>query len=217
MIKYWQSMQDYKYFLIKSKAHFDSSERNRLHTQLWIAWQKFRKFFSIDYAGRGELFEGLAIWQEEGYRILQGTCPVISLSFAKVKAGTFADTRRRICRIITELYNKNDFLLEGDCLNEKERADFQKISADMENYLAAGTYSLKVDIGFSCLAAKVTDIQGIGLSVLYKVCPALPELKMHVMGDTLLPYGKHPLIIKQPGVSIRFAANYNQLHIVQIS
>ena len=97
------------------------------------------KFFSINYAGRGELFEDLAIWQEEGYRLLQGTCPVISLSFAKVKAGTFADARRQICRIITELYNKNDFLLEGDCLNEKERADFQKISADMENYLAAGS------------------------------------------------------------------------------
>ncbi len=56
-----------------------------------------------------------------------------------------------------------------------------------------------------------------GFSVLYKVCSALPELKTHVMGDALLPYGKHPPIIKQPGVSIRFAANYDQLHIVQIS
>ncbi len=97
------------------------------------------KFFSIDYAGREELFEGLAIWQEEGYRLLQGTYPVISLSFAKVKAGTFPDTRRQICQIITELYNKHDFLLESDCLNEKEKDDFRKISADMENYLAAGS------------------------------------------------------------------------------
>ena len=31
------------------------------------------KFFSINYADRGELFEGLSIWQEEGYRQLQGT------------------------------------------------------------------------------------------------------------------------------------------------
>ena len=97
------------------------------------------KFFSIDYAGRGELFEGFVIWQEEGYRLIQGTCPVISLSFARVKAGTFADTKRQICQIITELYNKNDFLLEGGCLNEKEKADFQRISADMEDYLAAGS------------------------------------------------------------------------------
>lgn len=97
------------------------------------------KFFSIDYAGRGELFEGLAIWQEEGYRLLQGTYPVISLSFAKVKAGTFSDTRRQICQIITELYNKSDFLLESGCLNEKEKDDYRKISADMESYLAAGS------------------------------------------------------------------------------
>ncbi len=97
------------------------------------------KFFSIDYAGRGELFEGLAIWQEEGYRLLQGTYPVISLSFAKVKAGTFSDTRRQICQIITELYNKSDFLLESGCLNEKEKDDYCKISADMESYLAAGS------------------------------------------------------------------------------
>ena len=53
-----------------------------------------------------ELFEGLAIWKEEGYRLLQGAYPVIILSFAKVKTGTFPDTRKQICQIITELYNK---------------------------------------------------------------------------------------------------------------
>ena len=97
------------------------------------------KFFSIDCAGRGELFEGLSIWQEESYRLLQGTYPVISHSFAKVKAGTFSDIRRQICQIITELYNKNDFLLESGCLNKKEKDDFRRISAEMENYLAAGS------------------------------------------------------------------------------
>ena len=44
MIKYWQSMHDYKYFLTESKVHFDFSERNRLHTELWNAWQKLRLF-----------------------------------------------------------------------------------------------------------------------------------------------------------------------------
>lgn len=29
------------------------------------------KFFSVEYAGRGELFEGLSIWEEEKYRKLQ--------------------------------------------------------------------------------------------------------------------------------------------------
>lgn len=103
------------------------------------------KFFSIDYAGRGDLFEGLSIWQENSssenynYRLLQGAYPVISLSFAKVKGITFSDTRRQICQIITELYNKYDFLLESDILNEREKDGFRKISAEMENYLAAGS------------------------------------------------------------------------------
>ena len=44
MIRYWQSMQDYRYFLTESKVHFDSSERNRLHTELWEPWQKLRSF-----------------------------------------------------------------------------------------------------------------------------------------------------------------------------
>ncbi|NBI59786.1 hypothetical protein D3Z53_17410, partial [Lachnospiraceae bacterium] len=44
MIKYWQSMHDYLHFLHESKVHFDSSERTRLHTELWKPWQKLRLF-----------------------------------------------------------------------------------------------------------------------------------------------------------------------------
>ena len=43
------------------------------------------QFFSVKYADRGDLFEGFSIWKEEKYRKLQGTYPVISLSFANVK------------------------------------------------------------------------------------------------------------------------------------
>ena len=54
------------------------------------------KFFSVRYAGRGELFEGLSIWKEEKYRNLQGTYPVISLSFASIKESTYEAARRKI-------------------------------------------------------------------------------------------------------------------------
>ncbi len=37
------------------------------------------QFFSVEYAGRGDLFEGLSIWRDEEYRALQGTYPVIIL------------------------------------------------------------------------------------------------------------------------------------------
>ena len=61
------------------------------------------EFFSVDYAGRGDLFEGLSIWEEEKYRKMQGTYPVISLSFARVKETNYADTRERICQIIRNM------------------------------------------------------------------------------------------------------------------
>ena len=43
------------------------------------------KFFSVQYAERKDLFQGLMIWDDEKYRMLQGTYPVISISFANVK------------------------------------------------------------------------------------------------------------------------------------
>ncbi len=94
-------------------------------------------FFSISHSGNGDLFQNLSIWREEKYRELQGTYPVIFLSFADVKATSFSDTRKSICQIIKNLYNKYDFLLESGHLNEDEQKRYKKISADMENNLAA--------------------------------------------------------------------------------
>ena len=42
-------------------------------------------FFSIQNEKREDLFEGLAIWEDQKYRALQGSYPVIFLSFASVK------------------------------------------------------------------------------------------------------------------------------------
>ena len=54
------------------------------------------QFFSVEYANRKDLFEGLNIWKEEKYRMIQGTYPVISLSFADVKSKTMEETRKTI-------------------------------------------------------------------------------------------------------------------------
>ena len=104
--------------------------------------------FSVKYAGRGELFEGLSIWQDEKYRQMQGTWPVLSISFARVKENTFREARRSICRIIEEQYNKNEYLLKGDLLNEKERAFYQEVTADMSDSTAAA--SLRAMADFLC-------------------------------------------------------------------
>lgn len=78
-------------------------------------------FFSVSHCRRSDLFQHLSIWQEEKYRALQGTYPVIFLSFAGVKETSFSDARKSICQIIKNLYNKYDFLLESGHLNENER------------------------------------------------------------------------------------------------
>ena len=94
------------------------------------------KFFSVKYADRGDLFEGLAIWQEEKYRKLQGTYPVISLSFANVKRGDYKSSVQRICQLLGDLYRRNSFLLEGDLLSEDEKAGYRKITMDMPEVVA---------------------------------------------------------------------------------
>lgn len=79
------------------------------------------QFFSVEYAGRGDLFEGLSIWEKEAYRKLQGTYPVISLSFARIKEGDYAATRDKICEILRNLYIKYSFLKESTVLTEADR------------------------------------------------------------------------------------------------
>ena len=97
------------------------------------------QFFSVDYAGRGDLFEGLSVWEDEKYRRLQGTYPVLFVSFADVKETDFDQARKRICMILEELYSKYDFLLEGNILNEKGKRNFQEVSGRMENSIAAAS------------------------------------------------------------------------------
>lgn len=95
------------------------------------------RFFSIDYAGRSDLFEKTKIWKAEKYRNMQGTRPVIAMSFADIKDTSFPSARKAICRNIKKLYNKYDFLLESDCLNLDEKEMFRKVSPEMEDYIAA--------------------------------------------------------------------------------
>ena len=85
------------------------------------------QFFSMDYAGRGDLFEGLFIWRKEKYRKLQGTYPVISLSFANVKEVNYVNTRERICQLLTNLYVKHSYLKESKVLTDTDRAFFDRI------------------------------------------------------------------------------------------
>lgn len=90
-------------------------------------------FFSVKYAKRLDLFEGLSIEKNAGLRKLQGTYPVLFLSFAAVKTNTYENAIRQICSLIASLYDENMYLLNGDTLNEREKKRFQAVTPEMND------------------------------------------------------------------------------------
>lgn len=90
-------------------------------------------FFSVKYAKRLDLFEGLSIEKNAGLRKLQGTYPVLFLSFAAVKTNTYENARRQICSLIASLYDENMYLLNGNTLNEREKKRFQAVTPEMND------------------------------------------------------------------------------------
>ncbi|CDB90022.1 putative uncharacterized protein [Clostridium sp. CAG:253] len=93
-------------------------------------------FFSNEYKDRGDLFEGLDIWKEEKYREIQGTYPVIFLSFAKIKQNTYEDAVAGIKRIICDEIQKYIFLKDWDGLAEEEKTNLKNITYGMDDVTA---------------------------------------------------------------------------------
>lgn len=94
-------------------------------------------FFSNKYAARGDLFEGLGIWKEEKYRELQGTYPVIFLSFAAVKADQLSEAKIQIKQQIARVYEENRYLLDGDLLSGNEKKAYNEVNLHMGDAEAA--------------------------------------------------------------------------------
>ena len=94
-------------------------------------------FFSNRHSDRGDLFEGLSIWNEEKYRQLQGSYPVISLSFARIKASDYITTREQICEVLAKIYDEYQFIRDSGILTEREEKYFDSISKDMRDSDAA--------------------------------------------------------------------------------
>ncbi len=93
-------------------------------------------FFSNRYANRGDLFEGLSIWEDEKYRQLQGTYPVIFISFADVKQADCGEAIWKIKKIISNIYQQYAWLGSWEGLTFTEREQFAGVHPDMENMIA---------------------------------------------------------------------------------
>ena len=93
-------------------------------------------FFSNQYQDNGYLFEGLNIWKEEKYQQLQGTYPVIYLSFADVKQTNYKDAVLKIKKIITDVYQQYIELARWEGLTEVQIRQFQSVDPYMDDVTA---------------------------------------------------------------------------------
>lgn len=88
------------------------------------------QFFSRKYANRSDLFEKLNIWEEEKYRNLQGTYPVISLSFARIKENSYEKTKQKMCEILRNVYIQFAYIRESEKLTDADRAYYDRMLAE---------------------------------------------------------------------------------------
>lgn len=99
-------------------------------------------FFSIEYAGRSDLFEGLSVWEEktsEGdyqYRRLQGAFPVIFMSFASVQTGVIEDLKTAVKKIIVNEYKKHKNIMKSEFFDDDDRENFASVRKDMDDATA---------------------------------------------------------------------------------
>ena len=119
--EWWESGDDVT--LITRPRHFGKT----------LNMSMVEQFFSVDFRDQRELFDGLSIWKNEYYRNIQGTYPVISLSFANVKEKNYPNARKKICQMLAELYTDHSFLLESDALDEGDRTFFKRVAVEMDD------------------------------------------------------------------------------------
>lgn len=110
-------------------------------------------FFSNIYEDRGELFEGLEIWKQEKYRQLQGSFPVIYLSFADVKGANYEDARAGIIRKLVRLYSSYVYVREQ--LNDIDSRSFDQVQMDMEDVVATAAIQNMTDYLYHYYGKKV--------------------------------------------------------------
>ncbi len=122
--EWWENMDDVT--LITRPRRFGKT----------LTMSMLEQFFSVNYAQEKAVFEKLNIWEYEEYRGLQGTYPVIFLSFSRVKGNSYPYTRMMMNQILTEMYGRNRYLLDGDLLSEAEKKYFHEVCDTMQEHTA---------------------------------------------------------------------------------
>ena len=112
-------------------------------------------FFSNKYAGRGDLFEGLEVWEDPAMREQQGKWPVLFLTFAAIKQTTWDSTKNSLNQMIADVYGSYRQMLQEPVFSDADRAFYEKVGAEMPDYVAAVSIRKLCDWLYSFYGKKV--------------------------------------------------------------
>lgn len=101
-----------------------------------------RCFLSLEFSGRGEeLFGDLAIWKNEHMQTLQGTTPVVMLSFADCKGSTLDESLASIRQVIRMTVESHSYLYDSTHITTNDHIFLDRVTDDMD--IITATSSIK--------------------------------------------------------------------------
>lgn len=99
-------------------------------------------FFSNKYADRGDLFEGLSVWEDPAMREQQGQWPVIFLSFAGIKETSYVNTIIQMKKLLVKQFSEHPELYQTEQLDRNEQIALDQITVKMSDADAAMSLNL---------------------------------------------------------------------------
>ncbi len=86
------------------------------------------EYFDIAQPDNDKFFKDLKIWQcSDEIKSARGKYPVIFISFLDAEGDTWKECYSQVKTIISELFNKHSYLLDGNILKEHEKTKYIKI------------------------------------------------------------------------------------------
>ena len=101
-------------------------------------------FYEKSEISTAHLFEGLAIWQYEEFRSLQGQFPVIFVTFKDIFQSTYGEMIKKFAFIIALEFKRHAYLLSSPALDASDSERFSRLQAEIgsERDLASSLHFL---------------------------------------------------------------------------
>ena len=90
-------------------------------------------FFSLEFAGRSDLFQGLEVWSDKKIQNLQGKIHVIFLSFARFNDSSYEGIVSRIKAALASIYGLFTPLIDQEAIPEAEKTLFTSVNEFMSD------------------------------------------------------------------------------------